>query len=136
MISVVATLLDQMTNKDFAMKLAINTRDILTGKTIITDLGKGQEHYKVLLEILARLDLSEPTTCFEDFFNDTYAIFEKSNKNTSYIVVSNDRKETLLIEFYNKKNEGYQIHFLCPEYISSCLPMKDIQYWEVASDEK
>ena len=135
MIRVVATLLYYMNKKDFATRLAINTRDCLTGETIITDVGKGGEHFKTLLEILSRLDLSRSKVPFEEFFYDKYALFEKNNTSVSYIIVSNYRKESLLTEFYNKRAKGYQIHFLCPEHTSFCSPIQDVQYWEVKNDE-
>lgn len=135
MICVVATLLHHMSTKDFAIRLAINITDPLTEEVITTDVGKGKEHLQSLLEILSRLDLSRELTPFEDFFYDKYTIFDHSNSNTAYVIVSNYRKETLLTKYYEKKNQGYRIHFLCPEQASLCTPAKDIHYWEVMPNE-
>lgn len=135
MICVVTTLLHHMNARDFAIRLAINTTDPLTEEVIITDIGKGQEHFQSLLESLSRLDLSRELTSFEDFFHDKYTLFNRTNSDTSYVIVSNYRKEALLTEYYEKKNQGYQIHFICPEHTNLCSPAKDIQYWEVMPDE-
>ncbi len=135
MIRVVTTLLHHMNTRDFALRLAINITDPLTEEVIATDVGKGQEHLQSLLEILSRLDLSRELTTFQDFFHDKYTLFSQTNSNTSYIIVSNYRKEGLLTEYYEKKVQGYQVHFLCPELTNLCSPSKDIQYWEVKPDE-
>jgi len=135
MIRVVTTLLHHMNNRDFAIRLAINITDPLTEAVIVTDVGKGEEHLQSLLELLSRLDLSRELTPFEDFFHDKYALFKQTNSNTSYIIVSNYRKEALLSEFYDKKHQGHHIYFLCPELAKLCSPAKDIQYWEVMPDE-
>ncbi len=135
MICVVATLLHHMNAKGYALRLAINITDPLTEEVIVTDVGKGQEHFQSLLENLARLDLSRSLTSFEDFFHDKYTLFNRTNSNTSYVIVSNYRKEALLTEYYNKKSQGYRIHFLCPEHAKHYTSIKDIQYWEVMPDE-
>ena len=135
MICVVTTLLHHMNARDFALRLAINITDPLTEEVIVTEVGKGQEHLQTLLEVLSRLDLSRELTPFTDFFHNQYTLFNQANSNTSYVIVSNYRKEALLKEFYRKKNQGYRMHFLCPEQEKLCTPTKDIQYWEVTSDE-
>lgn len=135
MIQVVTTLLYHMNARDFALRLAINIDDPLTEEVIVTDVGKGDEHLQTLLEILSRLDLSKETTSFEEFFHDKYAIFNQANSNTSYVIVSNYRKEALLTEYYDKKHQGHRVHFLCPELAKLCSPIKDIQYWEVMPNE-
>ena len=135
MIRVVTTLLHHMNTRDYATRLAINITDPLTEEVIITEVGKGREHFQSLMEKLARLDLSRDITSFDDFFQDKYTLFNHTYSNTSYVIVSNYRKEVLLEEYYKKKNQGYQIHFICPEHTKHCSPVKDIQYWEVMPDE-
>lgn len=135
MISVTATLLHHLNTKGFTTRLAINTEDPFTGQVITTDLGVGVKHLQSMLQILARLDLSKPILPFENFFNENESLFGANNHQTAYLIISNYRKEQLLNPYYDKREQGYKVEFICPEEPSLCSPIADIQYWEVASHE-
>lgn len=135
MISVVATLLQHMHTQGFATRLAINITDPFNNEVITTELGTGAEHLQSMFQILARLDLSKALTPFEDFFTGNNSLFNTKGANTSYLLVSNYRKEQLLDLYHSKQTQGYKIHFVCPEQAALCVPLSNIQYWEVISNE-
>lgn len=135
MIRVTTTLLHQIHKKGLAVKLAINLEDSLTGQHIITELGTGEEHFHHLLRILAGLNLANNLTDFLSFFTGTNSLFSGSSKNTTYLVISNYRKDSLLNAYREKKENGYPMSFICPEYASNFSPVSDIQFWEVTPNE-
>lgn len=134
-ISVVATLLQHMHTQGIAIKLAINTTDPFSNEVITTDLGTGEEHLHSMLQILARLDLSKALTPFENFFTGKDSLFANKNNNTTYLIVSNYRKKQLLDLYNDKQTKGHKIQFVCPEKSALCVPLSDIQYWEVNANE-
>lgn len=135
MISVVATLLHNMNVQGYATKLAINIEDPWNKQVITTDLGIGAEHLRSLMQILSRLDLSKELHSFADFFTGSNSIFKKESSNTAYLIVSNYRKNQLLDLYNDKRAQGHNIHFLCPEQAALCAPITNLQYWEVISNE-
>ena len=135
MISVVATLLYHMNKKGFATRLAINIEDPFTDETIITELGTGTEHLQSMMQILARLDLSRNLLPFDNFIIGNESLFRNNNHNTSYLIISNYRKESIMRSIYDRQTEGYNVEFVCPEHSSSCVPTANIRYWEVTSHE-
>lgn len=135
MIRITTTLLHQLYQQGLAVKLAINIAESQTGQHIVTELGTGEEHFHHLLHILARLNLSDELTDFLSFFDGMNSVFSKKSKNTTYLVISNYRKESLLNTYREKKENGYSMMFICPEYENRIIPVSDIQYWEVPSDE-
>lgn len=158
MICVAATLINSMIAKGFSIQLAANAPDILTKKPLMVDMGAGEEHLQVLLQGLARLELVKDFTDISAFFNGEASVFEKKEKNISYLVLSNYRKENLLTQCIQKQEEGYFLHFICPEFPSHCsidefyvnqtsLPeqnshitkrrarLLNVHFWEVTSDE-
>lgn len=135
MIRIVATLLHHMDKKGFATRLAINIVDSLTKEIITTDLGSGKEHLQNLFEILSRLDLTREFFPFETFLEGTHSLFQHVSSNTSYVIISNYRKEQVMLPYHNLRNEGHSIHFICPEQAPFATPMNHIQYWEVDFNE-
>lgn len=135
MIRVATTLLHQIHQKGLAVKLAINLEDSLTGQYIVTELGTGDEHFHHLLRILAQLDLSNELTDFLSFFSGTDSVFSNTAKNTAYLVISNYRKESLLEAYREKKESGYHMLFICPEYLTRFSPVADVRLWEVTENE-
>lgn len=119
-ICVAATLINSMIAKGFSIRLAANASDILTGKPLLTESGAGNEHLQVLLQGLARLDLSKEFTDISVFFEGAESVFEDKDKNTSYLLISNNRRESLISRCLEKQQQGYHLHFICPEFSSHC----------------
>lgn len=135
LIRVAVTLLYQMHQRGLAVKLAINLENSPTGQHIVTELGTGDEHFHHLLQILAGLNLSAELTDYLSFFTGTDSVFLGSSKNTTYLIISNYRKESLLHAYREKKENGYHMLFICPEYLTRFSPVADVRLWEVAADE-
>lgn len=135
MIRVTTTLLHQIHQNGLAVKLAINLKDSVTMQHIVTELGTGEEHFHHLLRILARLNLSNELTDFLSFFNGTDSVFSGSSKNTTYLIISNYRKESLFQAYREKQESGYHMLFICPEYPERFSPLPDVQLWEVEENE-
>ena len=135
LIRVAATLLQHITLHGFAVRLAVNLVDSSTGLPTVTEPGTGDEHLHTLLQALAKLNLANALTDFLSFFDGTDSVFQNHTKNTVYLVISNYRKEALLQKYRDKKENGYQVLFICPEYTPVSSPVSDIQFWEVNADE-
>lgn len=135
LIRVAATMLYDITRYGFAIRLAVNLLDSSTGLSTVTELGTGDEHLHILLQALAKLDLTNELTDFLSFFDGMDSVFHKNATNTFYLIVSNYRKESLIQKYRDKKQNGYQVHFICPEYAPFQSPVSDIQFWEVNTNE-
>lgn len=158
MICTAATLINSMITKGFSIRLAANAPDILTNKPLLVETGAGNEHLQALLQGLARLDLSKEFTDISAFFEGENSVFEEKDKNTSYLLISNYRKENLLLQCMEKQQQGYSLYFICPEFPSHCsetefyvnqshftnenryagpkhIALSNIYFWEVTSDE-
>lgn len=135
LICVAATMLKHITLHGFAVRLAVNLMDSSTELPIITESGTGEEHLHTLFQVLAKLDLSNALTDFLSFFDGAGSVFQNHTNNTVYLIISNYRKEVLLQKYRDKKENGYQVLFICPEYAPISSPVSDIQFWEVNTDE-
>lgn len=134
-ISLATTLLHAFNANGIATRLAINIPDPFTNKVITTDLGIGTEHLQSMLQILSRLNLKAELTPFENFFIGEHSLFDRIEANTSYLILSNYRKEQLLSLYQEKRSKGFHVHFVCPEHINLCTPIPNVQYWEVNTYE-
>lgn len=139
-ISVAATLINHMITQGFSLRLAVNAPDIITGEPVITVSGAGNEHLHVLFQNLARIDLSKELIDIHTYFDGEGSVFDEHHKEISYLVLSNYRKPDLLEKYLEKQNQGYSMHFVCPEYPSDYNPdefhgLTNVHYWEVTRDE-
>ena len=135
MIRIVTTLLHNLNKNGLATRLAINIEDPWNEQLISTDLGQGHEHLQNMLQLLARLDLSKKLFPFTDFFTGPCSLFESKCNQTTYLIVSNYRKEMLLKEYTEKINAGHRIQFICPETRQLWTPTPGITLWEVNTHE-
>ncbi len=134
-ISIVATLLHHLNMQGFATRLAVNIKDPFSNEIIVTELGIGAEHIQSLFEILARINLEKELSPFDDFFGENSSLFRTTGANTAYLLVSNYRKDSLLHIYNQKRSEGTNIHFICPEEQSLYKPIANVQHWEVIKNE-
>lgn len=160
MVSVAATLANNMIARGFSIQLIANAPDTLTGEPLMVKMGAGNEHLQTLFQGLARLDFSKELTDITTFFHEKYSLFVEKNKDISYLVLSNYRKEDLITRCTEKQEQGYSLHFICPEFPSRCSidefyvnqsspamkenglvsyknykKLSNIHFWEVTSDE-
>lgn len=120
MICSTATLINSMIARGFSIRLAANAPDVLTGKPLFVETGAGNEHLQALFQGLARLDLTKEFTDISMFFEGENSVFEEKDKSTSYLLISNYRKENLLSQCLEKQQQGYSLYFICPEFSSHC----------------
>lgn len=160
MISVAATLVNGMIARGFCVELISNAPDILTGEPLMVKMGAGNEHLQTLFQGLSRLELSKELTDITSFFDKKNSIFTEESRGTSYLILSNYRKEDLVTRCVQKQEQGYSLHFICPDFPSYCstdefyvnqfsfsakeeplvsyknrTKLSNIHFWEVASDE-
>lgn len=133
-ISLAATMLTQFHQANLPYRFAVNMKDPASDELPTSDIGLGTEHYKNLLRILCRLDLHKQTEPFLDFFEGEYNQFTSNHPNTIYIIVSNYRKPLLLDAYEKKQNEGYHLHFICPERKENITPAPFVNFVEVEPD--
>lgn len=135
LICVATTLLYHITDRGLAVRLAVNFPDSITGKSIVTALGTGNEHLHLLLQTLARLDLSNEPTNFLSFFDGADSLFPERISNTFYLIVSNYHREDLLQQYRQKRKEGCPALFICPEYNQPLPASSDLQFWKIEPAE-
>lgn len=135
LISVAATIANQMIIKGFSVQIYTNSIDSITQKPFHSHVGNGTEQLHHLLQMLSRIDLSKEITEFKSFFEGEDCIFHKNNTNTTYLVLSNYRREDLLTSITDKTASGYRIHFICPEYAALCQNQDNILFWNITSEE-
>ncbi|MDE5863835.1 MAG: DUF58 domain-containing protein [Lachnospiraceae bacterium] len=135
LICIAATLLRQFTRLGLASRLAVNLADSNTDRPVISDLGIGQEHLQKLLQILALLNLSEEPMDFLSFFDGSNSLFSHRENSTAYVIISNYRRDDLLMQYRSKKQSGYQLHFICPEEKGLAPALPDVTPWEVNINE-
>ncbi len=135
MIRVVTTLLHSLNANGLATRLAINIEDPWNEQLICTDLGQGYEHLQSLLQLLSRLDLSKKLFSFTDFFTGPNSLFESKCNQTTYLIISNYRKESLLDAYNEKLTARHRMHFICPETLHLWTPTPGVSLWEVNTHE-
>ncbi len=135
LIRVAATLLYHIEKRGLAVRLAVNLTDPHTEGPVVTACGSGEEHFHHLLRTLAALDLSREMTDFLAFFSGPGSVFSGHTRNTTYVIISNYRKESLLLACRKKREAGHHLLFICPEAADKYIPVPDVQLWEVRSDE-
>lgn len=135
LISVVTTLLYHITDRGLAVRLAVNLPDSITGESIVTALGTGNEHLHLLLQTLAKLDLSSEPIDFLSFFNGTGSLFPERINSTFFLIISNYHRNDLLQQYRQKRKSGYQALFICPEYNQPLPVSSDILFWKIAPEE-
>lgn len=133
-ISMAATLLFHFNKAGLSYKMAVNAKEPTTDKLLISDFGKGEEHYKNLLRTLCRLDLKKEPEDFLSFFHTQANQFSQKNENTTYVILSNYRKPLLTDIYGIKQKEGYHMHFICPERKECMTIAPYVTYVEVNPD--
>lgn len=151
-----ATLIESMNKQHFALQLLSNAPDIVTGLSVTTKMGSGNEHAKTLCEALARINITDSLSNILDYFEGSQSAFTGQMSGVSYVVVSNYRKQDLLLAYHARQQEGYSMYFVCPDkpenfaknefYAAQStstkdndryqhLPLHNIYLWEVLPDE-
>lgn len=151
-----ATLVNAMNRQHFALQLVTNAPDITTGLPAVTEMGAGPEHATVIFETLSRIDITGNISSILEYFDSSRSVFTAKNSGTSYVIVSNYRKEDLLLAYHKQQQEGYSMYFVCPDepgrfagnefYVnhesradsqkqSHHLPLHNIHLWEVLPHE-
>jgi len=134
--SVATTLLQAMNHQNFTFQLITNAKDSVSNSIYHTEAGSGAAHLQKIYEGLATLDLvSEPSD-----FLDTFQAINDTGHNTSYVVLSNYRKQDLLDLYSQKQAEGYPMYFICPELTTYITDydfnnLKNMYYWRVNANE-
>lgn len=155
-IRVCATLIESMNRQHFALQFLSNVPDLVTGLPITTEMGAGNEHTKTLYEALARINVTGSLSNISDYFIGSKNAFTGQMSGVSYVVVSNYRKQDLLLSYHARQQEGYSMYFVCPDKPENFaknefyaaqpisekdnsgyrhLPLHNIYLWEVSPDE-
>ncbi len=155
-VNVCATLIDSMNKHHFSLQLLSNASDIMTGLPVTTEAGIGNEHVRTLFEALARINVTDSLSNILDYFKGPQNVFTGQMSSVSYVVVSNYRKQDLLLAYQARQQEGYSMYFVCPDSPENfgkndffvklpasekdsrkyqLLPLQNIHLWEVLPDE-
>lgn len=155
-VRVCATLIESMNKQHFSLQLLSNAPDIITNLPVTTKMGSGNEHTKTLYEALARVNVTKELGNILDYFKGSQSVFTGQMSGVSYVIVSNYRKQDLLLAYHARQQEGYSMYFVCPDkpdnfaknefYIKQSTAIKDdskhqhlllrnIHLWEVSPDE-
>lgn len=144
-ISVAATLANQLIIRGFSVRLAANVPDSVTGSLPVTESGAGNGHLHTLFQCLARLDVTKELTDICTLF-DQGSLFDETDKSAFYLLLSNYRKPDLVEKCAQKQALGYSLYFLCPEFPAHCryedfslnessAMLSNVHFWEVTQDE-
>ena len=146
MLSVAATLIQQMTNHGVSIALGINSLDCFTSEPLWIPEGNGTEHLHTLFQGIARMDVNAPTTDFKELLLNQSE--DEPHAQTSYLLLSNDRNTDLIKTCIAMQQQGDTLTFLCPEYSGDiALPrsagsmhnitttLSNFYFWEITNDE-
>lgn len=143
-LSIAATLIQQLNNHGVSISLSINSTDCLTGQPIFIPEGNGTEHLHRLFQAISRTDIAVPTLPFIEqlkSFQEDHTFHQ-----TCYLIVSNDRNADLIDTCITRQQQGDTLTFLCPEYtnayntqtakhFSGNAALSDFYFWEITNDE-
>ncbi len=135
-LSVAATLIQQLNNHGVYISLQINSNDCLTGTPLCITDGSGTEHLHKLFQGIARMDVNSPAT---DFYQLLHSASEPDGcDQTSYLILSNDHNTDLIRACATLQQQGKNLIFLCPEYASflhtANVTLDHFYYWEITND--
>lgn len=143
-LSIAATLIQQLTNRGVSISLSINSTDCLTGQQIFVPEGNGTEHLHQLFQAISRTDITAPTLPFIQLLDIRQDM--RSLHQTSYLIISNDCNADLIHACIARQQQGNALTFLCPEYSGMCntstpkqfthaTALSDFYFWEITNDE-
>ncbi len=141
-LSIAATLIQQMISYGFSVSLHINLSDPFTRNPLSIAEGMGTEHLHTLFQGISRVDINDTPVDFISLVQTHRDSTTKANENISYIILSNYRNPDLLNCCKNIQDQGYSLSFICPDYPASCKPasiklsaLSNVYFWEITNDE-
>lgn len=145
-LSIAATLIQQMISCGVSIALGINSPDCLTGEPLWISEGSGTEHLHHLFQGISRMDVNAPATDFKELLH----IHSENQpyEQTSYLLLSNDRNDSLIETCVAMQQQGDSLVFLCPEYPddismsyhtpgshNTITTLSNFYFWEIINDE-
>lgn len=108
-ISLAMTWFADAAEQQIPVRLLSNSKDILTGEEIDTELGSGEEHVRNLGISLARIDLSQRVDVFLPTLD---RAIETGGIENTYVVLSANADRRLQEYLVSRHHDGYAIYWI------------------------